>query len=443
MQMHASLVSQRLQNHINLTAHRQERHLMIVFLAIRDVYSSHEICNLGFICEPNNPSDGLTKRRKCIAINDLLRTGMVDFKIYQWVLRKQQNLPVKSLINCCQEQEINFQPIEAYQFYCQSISNSEPHYKKNSRLNFAKSNDIIFPSALRKTYAALIKGLPTSSKPLSKNNVFGSEHYNTNYSTHILVSNALLFIQEETCNQESSMKYSNFNWTGMSRQHILFTVPQFVQYSIRSTDFSDINSTGIPIYILLTNIHGHHFLFNTNLSKSAIAMYHFSPATPAPTTLNEVLDYQHGHENEDYPAQQTLPRETVCHVSHYPGYILELSTPYFPLIGHPTREQACNHTGRLRLDSHRLVHSLIYASLMSEQCTLVNVSFATSLNTNYLTYSTILGTALILNVLIYKMEVDSITPPQIRRDLTELIHRKHQGRTLAESYTFPFLKKQQ
>ena len=82
--------------------------LMIDLQAVRDAYTSHEISNVGFIRGPNNPADGLTKRGKCIALNHLLRTGMADFKIDQWVLRKQHNLPVESSINCCQEQEINF-----------------------------------------------------------------------------------------------------------------------------------------------------------------------------------------------------------------------------------------------------------------------------------------------------------------------------------------------
>ena len=43
---------------------------------------------------------------------------MADFIIDEWVLRKQRNLPVESSIYCCQEQEINFQLIEACQFYC-------------------------------------------------------------------------------------------------------------------------------------------------------------------------------------------------------------------------------------------------------------------------------------------------------------------------------------
>ena len=120
---------------ITKCSHTQERRLMIDLQAIRDAYSSHEICNFGFIHGPNNPAGGLTKRGKCIALNHILKTGMAEFKLAQWVLRKQNNLPVESLINCCQEQEINFQPIEAPQFYCQSIPNSEFHYKKNSQLN--------------------------------------------------------------------------------------------------------------------------------------------------------------------------------------------------------------------------------------------------------------------------------------------------------------------
>ena len=68
-------------------------------------------------------------------------------------------------------------------------------------------------------------------------------------------------------------------------------------------------------------------------------MDHFSPVTPAPTTPNEVVDDQHARENEDYPAPQLLPLEPVCHVHDYPVHLLELSTPSFPLIGHPSREQ--------------------------------------------------------------------------------------------------------
>ena len=47
------------------------------------------------------------------------------------------------------------------------------------------------------------------------------------------------------------------------------------------------------------------------------------------------------YENEDYPylAPRPLPLAPVYHASHYPGYVLELSTRSFPLIGNPTRKQ--------------------------------------------------------------------------------------------------------
>ena len=67
-------------------------------------------------------------------------------------------------------------------------------------------------------------------------------------------------------------------------------------------------------------------------------MDHFSSVTPAPTTPNEGVDDQHAHENEDYPAPQPLPLELVRHVPNYPGYVLELRSPSFQLIGYSTRE---------------------------------------------------------------------------------------------------------
>ena len=97
-------------------SHTQERPFTINLRAIRDAYSYHEICKVGFIRGPNNPADGLTKRGKCIALNHLLRTSTAYFKIDQWVLRKRDNLPVESSINCCQEQEINFQPLKTANF---------------------------------------------------------------------------------------------------------------------------------------------------------------------------------------------------------------------------------------------------------------------------------------------------------------------------------------
>ena len=174
---------------------------------------------------------------------------MADFKIDQWVLRKQNNLPVESLINCCKEQEINFQPIEASQFYCQSTLNSELHYKKNSQLNSAKSKNVIFPTAFKKIILCTNQKYTQVIKTICTHYVFGSKYYYTNYSKGVLGPNILLCMQKVTHNQERSMKYSDFNSTGILRSHVLYTVLQFIEYSTRSTDFSNVNSTGIPMYI--------------------------------------------------------------------------------------------------------------------------------------------------------------------------------------------------
>lgn len=48
-------------------SHTQERRLMIDFQSVRDSYATHEISNVGFIREPNNPADGMTKNRKVCA----------------------------------------------------------------------------------------------------------------------------------------------------------------------------------------------------------------------------------------------------------------------------------------------------------------------------------------------------------------------------------------
>ena len=118
-----------------------------------------------------------------------------------------------------------------------------------------------------------------------------------------------------------------------------------MRYSIGLNDFCDVNSSRIPIHILLSNTYSYHFRLSTKISRQTITMDHSSLVTPAPTTPNEVVEDQHAYENEHYPAPQSLPLEPVFHVPNHPGYVLELSTPSFPLVGYLTREQLVQSYG--------------------------------------------------------------------------------------------------
>ncbi|PXF45775.1 hypothetical protein BWQ96_04442 [Gracilariopsis chorda] len=69
-----------------------EKRLMIEVQAAREAYQQLEILDIGHISGSNNPADGLTKPKTCLALVKLLTTGIMDHHINQWVIRNNKSV---------------------------------------------------------------------------------------------------------------------------------------------------------------------------------------------------------------------------------------------------------------------------------------------------------------------------------------------------------------
>ena len=65
-----------------------EKRLMIDLGTVKGAYKRREIEKMGFIRTAFNPADALTKEKKCIAMNEVLETGILEHSVEQWVARK-------------------------------------------------------------------------------------------------------------------------------------------------------------------------------------------------------------------------------------------------------------------------------------------------------------------------------------------------------------------
>lgn len=74
---------------ITQCSNTSERRLMIDLEAVREAYESHSISNVGFVRGPNNPADGLTKSGNCPPLIDILKTGLDNSIVEQWVIRRE------------------------------------------------------------------------------------------------------------------------------------------------------------------------------------------------------------------------------------------------------------------------------------------------------------------------------------------------------------------
>ena len=64
-----------------------EKRLMIDIAAIREAYQSTEIHNVAHVRGDHNPGDAFTKVGKCLALNRILESGILDLPVNQWIVR--------------------------------------------------------------------------------------------------------------------------------------------------------------------------------------------------------------------------------------------------------------------------------------------------------------------------------------------------------------------
>ena len=72
---------------ITRASHTTEKRLMIDIAAAQDAYNKHEISNVGLVKSEHNIADGLTKPGLCSALNTMLRTGVDNNPVQQWIIR--------------------------------------------------------------------------------------------------------------------------------------------------------------------------------------------------------------------------------------------------------------------------------------------------------------------------------------------------------------------
>ena len=72
---------------ITRASHTTEKRLMIDVAAARDAYNKHEISNVGLVKSEDNIADGLTKPGLCMALDEVLRTGVDKNPVQQWIIR--------------------------------------------------------------------------------------------------------------------------------------------------------------------------------------------------------------------------------------------------------------------------------------------------------------------------------------------------------------------
>jgi hypothetical protein len=79
--------SQSLFNAIARGSATSERSLLIDLAVVRQGYPAHEIDNLVFVRSEDNLADALTKRMEPHALLDLMRTGKLQLRAAQRILR--------------------------------------------------------------------------------------------------------------------------------------------------------------------------------------------------------------------------------------------------------------------------------------------------------------------------------------------------------------------
>jgi hypothetical protein len=64
-----------------------KRRLMIDITAVRNAYNDQELSDVGFVRTKYNPADSFTKIGHCEALETIVKTGVCDLPIEQWVIR--------------------------------------------------------------------------------------------------------------------------------------------------------------------------------------------------------------------------------------------------------------------------------------------------------------------------------------------------------------------
>eukprot|EP00180_Rhodochaete_pulchella_P000372 Plantae.Rhodophyta-Rhodochaete_pulchella.ctg12617.p2 GENE.Plantae.Rhodophyta-Rhodochaete_pulchella.ctg12617~~Plantae.Rhodophyta-Rhodochaete_pulchella.ctg12617.p2 ORF type:complete len:137 (-),score=21.90 Plantae.Rhodophyta-Rhodochaete_pulchella.ctg12617:1933-2343(-) len=72
---------------ITKASHPTERRLLIDIAAAREVYNRNEISNVGLVSSKDNLADGLTKPGLFEILVLVMRTGLDDLKVQQWISR--------------------------------------------------------------------------------------------------------------------------------------------------------------------------------------------------------------------------------------------------------------------------------------------------------------------------------------------------------------------
>jgi len=72
---------------VTKASHPTEKRLLVDIAAARQAYNRFDISNVGLIASCDNIADALTKVRGCGALDSLLRTGIDNTPVAQWVIR--------------------------------------------------------------------------------------------------------------------------------------------------------------------------------------------------------------------------------------------------------------------------------------------------------------------------------------------------------------------
>ena len=74
---------------ITSARHTTEKRLMIDITAARQSYERFEIHNVGLVPGKSNPADGFTKPNPCNALREILKSGIDETPVSQWVIRRK------------------------------------------------------------------------------------------------------------------------------------------------------------------------------------------------------------------------------------------------------------------------------------------------------------------------------------------------------------------
>jgi len=66
-----------------------EKRLMIDLAAAREACNKQETSNVGLFKSERNIADGLTKHGLCLALNEVLKTGVDTNPVQQWIFRSR------------------------------------------------------------------------------------------------------------------------------------------------------------------------------------------------------------------------------------------------------------------------------------------------------------------------------------------------------------------